>query len=99
MARYLYVRAGSVVNVVEHPDPPPETTEEGDDIILDPTGTTNAGEAFDPSDIRKDRQLDRVDVVVLNELFRLTNNDRAQDIPPKSVLTRAQYRAFLKSII
>lgn len=97
MARYLHVRGTIVVNVVEYPTPPPLVSEEGDDIILDPTGQTNAGDTFDPRPERKERELNRMDPVVFDELFRLTNSDRAQNIPPRLPLTQEQYRDFLKT--
>lgn len=102
MPRYMHVRNNIVVNVVEYPTPPPLVSDEGDDIVRDPTDTTAVGSTFDMTDTRKERELDRMDGisgVVLKELFRLTNADRAQDIPPKSALTGAQYRAFLKTLI
>lgn len=98
MARYMHVRANTVVNVVEYPFVPPLVSDEGDDIILDPTGTTNAGATFDATDTRKERRLDRSETVIFQELFRLTNESRAQDIPPRPQITAAQYRAFLKTL-
>lgn len=98
MARYMHVRGSTVVNVVEYPTTPPLLSDEGDDIILDPTGTTNAGATFDATDTRKERRLDRSETVIFQELFRLTNADRAQDSPPKPALTAAQYRTFLKTL-
>jgi hypothetical protein len=99
MARYMHVRGTLVVNVVEYPFTPPEKSDEGDEIILDPTGTTDAGETFDPTDTQKDRRIKKTDDWVFNELFRLTNADRAQDIPPKAALTAQQYRNFVKGTL
>jgi hypothetical protein len=98
----MHVRNNIVVNVVEYPTTPPLVSDEGDDIVRDPTDTTAVGSAFDMTDTRKERELDRMDglsSVVIKELLRLTNADRAQDVPPKAPLTGPQYRAFLKTII
>jgi hypothetical protein len=98
MARYLHVRNNLVVNVVEYPTLPPEKSDEGDDIILDPTGTTDAGEIFDATDTRKERRLFKSDQVIFQELFRLTNESRDNAIPSLPPLTPPQYRAFLKGL-
>lgn len=98
MARHLFVKNGFVVNVVEYPAEAPLVGDDGEDVVPDPTGATNVGDAFDVSDVKKDRALDQMDRVIFEELFRLTNADRAQDIPPKAAITRAQYRTFLKTI-
>jgi hypothetical protein len=46
--RYLIVRNNIVINVVEYLDTPPAVTSDtGDDVVPDPTGTTNVGDAFD----------------------------------------------------
>lgn len=97
MARYLYVKGGVVVNVVEHQDTPPYN-DNGTEIVPDLTGTLGVGDAFDMTDIRNDRRFDRVDFVIFRELFRLTNESRAQSSPPQGPLTAAQYRAFVKGL-
>ena len=102
MARYIHVRNNVVVNVVEYPFVPPLVSDEGDDIVRDPTDTSAVGDVFDMTDTRKERELDRLDNtsrVVLKELFRLTNDLRAESSPAKPALTPAQYRAFLKTLI
>lgn len=99
MQRFLYVKAGRVTNVVGYPDGvvPPLLTSEGEDIILDPTGTTSVGDAFDTTSALQDRSIDKVDLLVFKELFRLTNAVRAAQIPALPAITAAQYRAFLKT--
>jgi hypothetical protein len=93
--RYLHVKAGVVINVVEHADSPPDTDEQGADIVADPTGTTNVGAAYDVTNDLRERIYSRYDKVVLKELFRLTNESRtAQGL---AVFTVVQYKTFLKT--
>jgi len=102
MARYMHVRNNVIVNVVEYPFVPPLVSDEGDDIVRDPTDTSAVGGVFDMTDTRKERELDRLDNtsrVVLKELFRLTNESRDNASPSLPPLTVAQYRAFLKTLL
>ena len=94
--RYLWVKAGIIVNIVEYPGTPPEV-EGGNDIVLAATGLESVGDAFDVTDTRNERQLNRVDGVILKELFRITNAIRT--LNAQANLSAAQYRAFLKTLI
>lgn len=53
MARYLHVKAGIVVNVVDYgTQTPPDVTDAGEDVAPDPTGTTSVGDPFDVATYR-----------------------------------------------
>ena len=95
MARNLWINGMTVVNVVDYPDTPPES-ESGFDVFPDPTGFTNVGDTYDATDDRKNRRLDHMDPVIFDELFRLTNESRANELIPRGPVTRQQYRAFLR---
>lgn len=94
MKRYLFVKGGVVINVVGYEDDViPAPVIDGYDVILDPTGITNLGDAFDQRDI----QLDRADQIILKELFRISNALRVINL--QQAFTATQYRAFLKTLI
>lgn len=100
MARYLLIKAGLVVNIVDYgAATPPLVTNEGEDVVADVTEISRVGDAFDMTDINKNRYISRIDLVIYAELFRLTNAVRALQIPPQPALTAAQYRTFIKSLI
>jgi len=94
--RYLWIKAGVIANIVEYPTTPPET-ENGNDIVPAVTGLESVGDAFDVTDTRNERQLTRIDGVILKELFRITNAIRT--LNAQANLSAAQYRAFLKTLI
>jgi hypothetical protein len=77
--RYLHIRSGRVVNVVEYPDTPPDT-EDGADIVPAVTGAEAPGDLFDATDAVKTREvakLEGVNLLIFQEMFRLTNEVRA----------------------
>lgn len=96
MARYLIVRNGAVRNVVDYPSIPDDTTPEGDIVVPDPTGTTNVGDAYDSATELFNRRYSKLDTVVAQELFRLTNAVRV--LQGQTALTAGQYKAFLKTL-
>lgn len=97
MARYLYVKAGIVTNVVEHPTAPPAVSEDGADIVPDLTGTGFVGMARDVTAEIRETAYTRLDVVVLRECFRLTNEVRAlQSLAPVSA---AAYKNNIKALM
>lgn len=97
MARFLYVKAGIVRNVVEHPTPPPDVSDQGDDIVPDLTGTGFVGMARDVTVEIRDRQYNKMDAIALKETFRLTNEVRVlQALAP---LSAAAYKANIKALM
>jgi hypothetical protein len=99
MQRYLYVKNGIVQNIVDYEDgvTPPAKSDDGEDIVLDPTGTTNVGDPFDVKSAVSDRTVTEIEPVVFDELLRLTNAVRTLQPDPQSALTEEEYRAFLSS--
>lgn len=97
MSRYLWIKAGKIVNVVEYgPTTPPEN-EEGNEIVLAVTGLESVGDTFDVADTLKDRRITKVDAAIYQELFRLTNAVRT--LNAQGTLTPAQYRAYIKTLM
>lgn len=94
--RALWVKAGRVVNIVEYPNSLPEA-EQGNDVVPAVTGLESIGDVFDATDALKERQLNRTDQVIFQELFRLTNAVRT--LQGSATLTPAQYRNFVKSLL
>jgi hypothetical protein len=66
VTRYLIGQSNVVLNVVEATDLP---FAPGYDVLVDPTGTTNVGAAYDPKDIK----LSAADQVSMTMLFRHEN--------------------------
>jgi hypothetical protein len=97
--RYLYVNDGVVRNIVEHPTPPPDVSVDGDVIVLDVAGTLSVGAAYDVTDDVNNRSFSAVDVVIMRELLRVTNEVRALESPPLATLTAAQYKTYLKGLM
>lgn len=95
--RYLYVKSGRIVNVVEHAETPPDS-DDGSDIVAAVTGLEAPGDVFDAADAIKTREvakLEGVNLLIFQEMFRLTNELRA--LRSQSQITRAQYRNALKA--
>lgn len=99
MARYLIVAGTQIVNIVEYESAiPPDTDEVGNLIILEvPQGTKNVGDIYDPTPDLNERYVTKMDRVVFQELFRLTNAVRV--LEAKVALTGPQYRVFIKTLI
>jgi len=96
--RYLHVKSGFVVNIVEYPTTPDDTdTNTNSDIVPAVTGLESVGDAFDVTDTLKDRRVSKVELAVFQELFRLTNAIRT--LNAQATLTPAQYRTFVKTLI
>lgn len=94
MKRVLLLKDGVVQNVVGFDDAAEVPLEmDGCRCAIDPTGSTNAGDAFDERELT----LDAMDRVVFRELFRLTNELRATR--GLGALTATQYRAHLKTLL
>lgn len=66
MSRYLIGQAGIVKNIVESAV---AFTQVGFDVLLDPTGTTNVGDVYDPKDV----QINNADQVAFTVLLRHEN--------------------------
>lgn len=94
MPRALHIRANRVVNIVEYPGAIPETAEE-DFVVPAVTGLESVGDTFDVNDTLLNRRVDKQDVMIFRELFRLTNAVRILEV--KLAMTQAQYRAFIKT--
>lgn len=92
--RCLYIKAGKVVNIVEHADPP--ETDDGADVVPAVTGLESIGDNFDVTQKIKDRAIDKFPMAIFQELFRLTNAVRT--LNSQATITPAQYRAFLKTL-
>jgi hypothetical protein len=98
MARFLYVKNGFITNIVEYgAQTPPLKTDVGEDIVPDLTSAWSVGQAYDVTADLQQRHLDSVDLVVFQELFRLTNLVRA--LNAQAPLTAVQYKNFLKSLM
>lgn len=97
MQRFLYVKNGLVTNIVGYQDgiAPPLLSLNGESIVLDPTGTTSVGDAFDPKPAQGSTIIAAMDSVVLGELFRLSNIVAILQLKPTQ--TMAQYQADLVS--
>ena len=99
MARYLWVKDGIITNIVEYGDKTPAATDDGNYIVPDPGGLS-VGDAFDMTDELQNRDLGRVEPIVMDEMFRLTNESRTKDAlaiaSPQRSLTPDEYQAFLK---
>ena len=95
--RYLYVVGGVVVNVVEYSVTPPEVDEDGTNIILAITGVENIGDTIDITDVLKERRISKMETVIFQELFRLTNDVRI--LKGQATITVNQYKTFIKSLM
>lgn len=94
--RYLYVKAGKVVNIVEYSGTAPLVGDDAEDIIPDPGGVS-VGASYDVTPDLNERHYNTVDQAVLKELFRLTNEVRT--LQAKGTLTPAQYKVQLKALM
>ena len=95
MQRFIYVKGGLVVNVVGYEDGvvPPLLSQNGESIVLDPTGTTNVGDPFDPKSAQSLLVIVALDPVILGELFRLSNIVATLQFKPTQ--TMPEYQAGL----
>ena len=91
--RVLYVKAGVIVNVVEHPNPP--ETDDGCVVVPAVSGLESAGQAFDVTDTLLERRLNSAEVMIYKELFRITNEVRV--LRGLGTITITQYRAAIKT--
>ena len=94
--RCLHIKNGFVVNVVEYPGDVPESDGLAD-VVPAVTGLESVGDAFDVTGALKDRLITRMDAVVLNELFRLTNEVRALKL--QATITKLQYRNAIRAAL
>jgi hypothetical protein len=97
MARFLWVKAGAITNIVDYGTATPPDIENGNDVVPEVTGLEFVGQAIDITDTLKTRYINRMDQVALQELFRLTNQTRVLSL--LSPLTLDQYKATLKAMI
>lgn len=93
--RCLVIKNNIVVNIAEF-DPVPDTCD-GCQIVPEPVHILSVGD--DATDALKVAQVNKADVLMFRELFRLTNAVRALQIPSQPALTQAQYRSFLKGLL
>lgn len=94
--RCLVIKNNLVVNIAEFHEPIPDTYQDCV-LVAEPTPNLNVGD--DATDALKTHQVNRADILMFRELFRLTNVVRALQIPPQAALTAAQYRNFLKGLL
>lgn len=96
MTRCLHVQNGFVVNIVEYPNGIPATSG-GADVIPAVTGLESVGDAFDVTSAKRATQLSAMDTIVIQELFRLTNETRILQL--KGPITLPQYLTALKTLM
>lgn len=90
MSRYIIGQAGIVKNLVESPYFP---ATEGHDVLLDPTGTTNIGDAYDPNDVVLAQQSE----IGRKALFNHENWLRA--LTGRVQATQQQFNTALKDLV
>ena len=94
--RCLVVKNNIVVNIAEFHEPIPDTYQDCV-LVAEPVPNLNVGD--DATDALKTHQVNRSDILMFRELFRLTNAVRALQIPSQPALTQVQYKSFLKSLL
>ena len=92
MARWLIGKNGTVLNVVEAPSAK-DADGEGNDVLLDATGTGKPGDTYDVKDIAHDR----LDVVTHKIIFQLLNDVRV--LKGQATITAAQYKNAIKALM
>lgn len=90
MSRYIVGQAGIVKNVVESLV---AFTQEGFDVLLDPTGTTNVGDAYDPNDVK----LDEFSAIGRKALFNHENWLRA--LTGRQQASQQAFNTALKDLV
>ena len=96
--RILVVDAtNKVTNVIGYPDGVaiPDMDAAGNTLVPAVTNTETPNDTFDLTDTLLERRINRQDVMIYRELFRLTNAVRILEL--KGQLTLPQDRAFLKT--
>lgn len=95
MTRCRWVANGRITNIVEYPGAIPSAGDNGETIVAD--GPEGVGDAFDVTATQKTSLLASMDQIIIQELFRLTNETRILQL--KGQLTFPQYLALLKGMM